>query len=218
MRAATLIALAALCFAHPVHAEDSGAAGVASSETGPYGRISRVSEIAAALAALRAMSDGKLLNTYRYVQLIERSQCRAPLLSLKVDCLLEAARRSCRSTQAEARKMCERASDIMITNRLGANVLIPQEERLDLMKTKGQSTFREVFEKELRTRYASLVVEMAMAVPPAGLKGDALAATIDTYCRRISGRREISWQHCASAIVWFVATSDRQDVPGKEKR
>ena len=148
--------------------------------------------------------------------MVEQNQCRAPLLSLKVDCLLEAARQNCRDKYETAQSACEQASDVMISNRLGATALISRTERLDLLESQGRRGFRQALENLLRTRYAGLVVEMSMSVEPAALGDDQLPATIDSYCRTVSGTRELSWQHCASAVVWFVATADRTGANGTE--
>jgi len=214
VRLALLALLALLIAALPLRAEEPATGDAAS----PYRTEVRVRGIAAALEAMRSIDDARLLNAYRYLLFVERSQCRAPLLSLKIECLMEAATRNCRTGTDAQRRVCQTVSDVLISNRLGEDTLISQEEKLDLMKAQGKGTFRERFERELRRRYANLALEMSLKAAPDELEGEQLAQTIESYCRRVSSTREVAWQHCASAIVWFVATSERPNVPGKEER
>ena len=42
----------------------------------------------------------------------------------------------------------------------------------------------------------------AAAAPVTG----ALATGLERYCRDVAGTRELSWQYCVAAAVWFIAT------------
>lgn len=194
MKRAAAIVVAAALLAPASHAGERA-----------YDQSARVRYIAAALAAIRASSPEALAGTYRYLEGVERSQCKAPLHSLEINCILEAARQSCARRDEAERQRCHRVSDVIADVHLGAEQLLTREVRLAIMRE--HTEYRPVLERELRRRHAALVIEMTMKTPPSP-GGDALAAAIDGYCRAVAGTRELSWQHCAAAIIWFIGTSE----------
>lgn len=174
-----------------------------------YEAGARVDYIAGALDALASVSDEFLADTYHYLYVVERNQCQAPTHSLAVGCLLEAARRSCRQRDPALREPCHRVSDVIITNRLSEKQFLPRRERYAIMRT--HTHYRRALVVELRRRYAALVTEMTMTQVGVGAADDrrALAEAIESYCQDNASARDLSWQHCAAAVVWFVGTSGR---------
>jgi hypothetical protein len=71
-----------------------------------------------------------------------------------------------------------------------------------------QRDYRTALARELVRRHALLVAEFAMSRHFPGSRADstALAVGIDGYCREIAGTRDLSWQHCVAAVVWFIGT------------
>lgn len=174
-----------------------------------YEQEARADYVAGALDAIGSLSDQSLANTYQYIYVVNRNQCQAPTQSLVVACLVEAARRSCKQSDEAARDACQRASDVMVTNRLSEKQFLPRRVRFQIMN--ANTSYRRAMVAELRRRYAALVTEMTMTHLPTGAVGDrrALATAVEAYCRDSAATRDLSWQHCAAAIVWFIATSGR---------
>jgi hypothetical protein len=171
----------------------------------------RAAYLAELIEAIRGSDAAALANTRKYIQVVERNRCQAPEMTLRVGCLVEAAGQNCKSLAADARERCRLVSDAIATNLLAERVFVPDDVRYDLMAK--QRDARTAIARELARRRAALVAELAMSElfpgPRAGTA--ALAASIDQFCSRVAGTRDLSWQYCAAAIAWFVATDGAGD-------
>lgn len=166
----------------------------------------RAAYIADLIAAIRATDHATLANTRKYIQIVERNKCQAPEMTLRVGCLLEAAAQNCKPLPADARERCYRTSDVIATNQLSERVFVPNDMRYQLMSKAGDA--RVAIARELHRRHAALVTELAMSpgFPGPRADGKALATAIDRFCSDVAGTRDLSWQYCVAAIVWFVTT------------
>jgi hypothetical protein len=176
--------------------------GIARAEPAP----ARAAYIADLIEALRGIDHATLANTRRYIQVVERNKCQAPEMTLRVGCMLEAAGQNCKQLPDSARERCRRVSDVIATNLVAARVFVPDDVRYRIMSK--QRDARSAIARELHRRHAALVTELAMSEffpgPRAGTA--ALAAGIDGFCTGVAGTRDLSWQYCVAAVVWFVAT------------
>ena len=181
--------------------------GVAHAEPRP--RAAYISEL---IDALRGMDRASLANTRKYIQVVERNKCQAPEMTLRVGCLLEAAGQNCKPLAGDARERCRRASDVIATNLLAERVFVPDDVRYQIMSK--QRDARSAIARELHRRYAALVTELAMSEFFPGPRADtaALAAGIDGFCTDVAGTRDLSWQYCVAAIVWFVASDGTEEA------
>jgi len=166
----------------------------------------RAGYIAELIDAIRATDHAMLANTRKYIQIVERNKCQAPEMSLRVGCMLEAAAQNCKSLPAGKREQCQRASDVIAANQLSEHLFVPNDVRYTIMSK--QRDARTAIARELHRRYAQLVAELAMSEHFPGPRADskALATGIDGFCTAVAGSRDLSWQYCVAAIVWFVAT------------
>jgi hypothetical protein len=181
--------------------------GVAHAEPAP----ARAAYLADLIEAIRATDHTMLANTRKYIQIVERNKCQAPEMTLRVGCMLEAAAQNCKQLPDDARQRCQRVSDVIATNQLTERVFVPNDVRYQIM-SKGHDS-RGAIARELHRRYAGLVAELAMSELFPGPRADAkaLATSIDQFCTDVAGTRDLSWQYCAAAIVWFVATDGAID-------
>ncbi|MCG8423751.1 MAG: hypothetical protein MJE77_38125 [Proteobacteria bacterium] len=172
-----------------------------------YQRDQRVQYIAEAIEALHTVDKKTIADIYSYLYVAERNQCQAPLRSLKVECLLVAARRNCEQRRGEQRKHCHRISDVIVSNRLSERYFISRSTRYRIMQE--HKDYRSGLLGELQRRYAALVTELRLSTHLAEgkLRGPQLASAIDEYCLNVSGTRKLSWQHCTAAVIWFIGTS-----------
>ena len=162
--------------------------------------------IAELIDAIRGTDHAALANTRKYIQIVERNKCQAPEMTLRVGCMLEAAAQNCKQLPAGKREECQRASDVIAANQLSERLFVPNDVRYSIMSK--QRDARTAIARELHHRYAQLVTELAMSKYFPGPRADskALATGIDGFCTDVSGTRDLSWQYCVAAIVWFVAT------------
>jgi len=167
--------------------------------------------IADLLDAISGTDRATLANTRKYIQIVERNKCQAPEMTLRVGCMLEAAAQNCKQQPSGKREQCQRASDVIATNQLGERVFVPNSVRYAIMSK--QSDARTAIARELHRRYALLVSELAMSDFFPGPRADtkALATAIDRFCTDVAGTRDLSWQYCVAAIVWFVATDGAEE-------
>lgn len=166
----------------------------------------RIAYIAGLLDALRTTEPAALANTSKYIAAVERNNCQSPEQSLRVGCLLEAAAQNCKQTEPARRDQCLRVSDVVITNRLSEQVFVPKDLRYEIMNKHGD--YRTELQRELHRRYATLVAEFSMSArfPGSTAEATGLATGIEGYCRDTSGARDVSWQYCVAAVVWFIGT------------
>jgi len=178
----------------------------ARAEVASPGREARVAYIAGLLDAIAASDATELANTSNYIYTVERNKCQAPAESLHVGCLLEAAARNCAQRPGDARARCDRASDVIVTNRLSERTFLPEDVRYAVMENRRD--YRVAIEHELSRRYAILVAELVTSpqFPGSTAGNPALAAGIEGYCRELASRRALSWQYCVAAAVWFIGT------------
>jgi hypothetical protein len=169
-------------------------------------RAARSAYISELIDAIRGTDHAMLANTRKYIQSVERNKCQAPEMTLRVGCLLEAAGQNCKQLRGDAVERCRRASDVIATNLLAERVFVPNDVRYQIMSK--QRDARSAVARELHRRYAALVAELAMSELFPGPRADtaALATAIDGFCTDVAGTRDLSWQYCVSAIVWFVAS------------
>jgi hypothetical protein len=188
---AALVALALCAMDTRVHAEP---------------RPARAAYIADLIDAIRGIDRAALANMRKYIQIVERNKCQAPEMTLRVGCLLEAVGQNCKQLPGDARERCRQASDVIATNLLAERVFVPDDVRYQIMSK--QRDARSAIGRELHRRYAALVAELAMSEFFPGPRADpaALATGIDGFCTDVAGTRNLSWQYCVAAIVWFVAS------------
>lgn len=182
-----------------------------------YDEDARQSYVAESLEGLAAIVPEKRADISRYVDATAQTRCRSEIYRLRIQCLLLATRRNCRGfKKGEARKQCELASDIIVTNKLSEDAFLSVQTRYEAMK---QSNFRLALTRELRRRYASLTAEMALSGRGRNCGGDraCLAEAIDGYCEENSDASDLSWHRCAAAIVWFMSTKEETTIPDEEE-
>jgi hypothetical protein len=169
----------------------------------------RPAYIAGLLDAIAGTAAAALANTSNYVYVVERNKCQAADDSLRVGCVVTAAVRNCTQGDAAARDQCRRVSDVIATNRLAEPAFVPDDVRYQIMD--GHRDYRGALGRELHRRYALLVAEFSMSrhFPGSAAGSAALAAGLDAYCRDVAGTRELSWQYCVAAAVWFIGTDGR---------
>jgi hypothetical protein len=178
----------------------------ARAEAPAAGQDQRVAYVAGLIDAVRGSDAAMLVNTTKYIQVVERNKCQAPEQSLRVGCILEAASRNCRQATKALREQCHRASDVIVTNRLSERFFLPKDVRYQIVSK--QRDYRTALARELVRRQAALAAEFVMSRHFPGGRADsaALAAGIEGYCREMAGTRDLSWQYCVAAVVWFIGT------------
>ena len=217
---ALVIAMAVGVGVPAAHAEPAGAAGgvAAGAEAGAEIDAQRASYVAGLLDAVAATPQAALANTSNYIYVVERNKCQAPDESLHVGCVVTAAVRNCAQGDAAARDQCRQVSDVIATNRLGESAFVPEDVRYQIMDS--HRDYRAALGRELHRRFALLVAEFSMSPHFPGSAADhaALATGLTRYCRDVAGTRELAWQYCVAAAVWFIGTDGRDGRDGRDDR
>jgi hypothetical protein len=177
----------------------------------PYLQENRVAYIEKALKAFQATRLQNIVNTYQYINVVERNNCRSTLSDLKVECLLTFARNNCSTyRKQQARDSCELYSDIIIVNKLSENVFIKRSERYHVTRN-TKDDFRTALANRLQQKYGKLVTDFYLT---AGAECDnndlrCLSKGLDQFCLDYTNAKSLSWQYCTSASLWFIGTSKR---------
>ena len=186
--------------------------GFGSEAAQPYLQENRVVYIEKALNAFQETKLQNIMNTYRYINVVERNNCRSTLSDLKVECLLSFARNNCSTyTEQQSRENCELYSDIIIVNKLSESAFIKRSERYRVTRN-TKVDFRTALTNRLQQKYGKLVTNFYLAVGSECDNEDlrCLAKGLDQFCLDYTNAKSLSWQYCTSASLWFIGTS-KQD-------
>jgi hypothetical protein len=178
----------------------------------PYLEESRVTYIEKVLKAFRQTKLQNIINTYRYINAVEKNNCRSSLSDLKVECLLSFAKNNCSASgDPQSRDRCELYTDIVIVNKLSESVFIKRSERYRITRNTSDD-FRTALTNKLRQKYGKIVAHFSLSPWSECLKEDfkCLAKGLDQFCLDYTNSQSLSWQYCISASLWFIGTS-KQD-------
>jgi len=178
----------------------------------PYLQENRVNYIEKALIAFRDTKLQNIMNTFKYINVVERNNCRSSLSDLKVECLLSFARNNCSTyRKKELRENCELYSDIIVANKLSESAFIKRSERYRVSRN-SKDDFRTVLENRLQQKYGKLVTQFYLTGGSKCENEDlsCMAAGLDQFCLDYTNAKSLSWQYCTSATLWFIGTS-KQD-------
>ena len=170
-----------------------------------YEPANRVLHINRLLEAVRQADKDMLANTEKYIQVIDRNNCRSAYTNLRTNCLLEATSRNCRQSRGRlAKKQCRLVSDVIVANKLGEKEFIDVKTKYRIMKT--YKAYNQELKRVLWRKYAGLVLGFYLNLLQQD-EDDKLAEGIDQYCMLVGSRQRLSWQYCVAAMVWFIGTS-----------
>lgn len=175
----------------------------------PYLEENRVTYIEKVLQAFRQTKLQNIINTYSYINAVEKNNCRSSLSDLKVECLLSFAKNNCSASGGpQSRDNCKLYSDIVIVNKLSENVFIKRSERYRLTQNTSDD-FRTALTNRLQQKYGKIVTHFSLTQWSECEKDDlkCLAAGLDQFCLDYTNSQSLSWQYCMSASLWFIGTS-----------
>jgi hypothetical protein len=161
----------------------------------------RVAHLGAALEAVQQAPSALLSQASEYASAMERGACASGVLRLKVECLMTAARKFCKGREAS----CPFLMDIVVSNVLAESHFVPAERKYEIMK--NHRDYRAEVAREIRRIQGGLAMDFrlrSMDAPP----DQSLPARIDSYCVATADKSNLSWQACASSLVWFIGTAE----------
>lgn len=175
----------------------------------PYLEDNRERYIANVLQAFEATELTRIINTYRYLDVVRRNNCRSSVSDLRADCMLSYARKNCETAgDAIAIEQCALYSDVIVVNKLNEGVFIGRSERYGIMKGK-RGRFRDVLASRLEQKYARIVTHFSIT-EGADCKAwdvDCLARGLDAFCLDYANTESLSWHHCVGAALWMMGTA-----------
>jgi hypothetical protein len=164
-----------------------------------HGAEQRVAHLVRLLEAVRATPASSLEHAQEYIRVLDRGQCAAATERLEVECLMTAARRYC---QKGGGARCQAIMDVVISNVLADKQLIPSARRYELMKSAKDP--RAELKREMRRIQGALAVDLHLHMGGASDDDAEVARHIDRFCRTTADATSLSWQACASSLVWFL--------------
>jgi hypothetical protein len=166
-----------------------------------YAPKQREAHLAQTLDAVGRTSRDALLQAYEYIAVYERGTCNASNERLRVECMMTAARRFCQKRPAAEARDCALYSDVVVTNLLAEKRLVPNERRYEIMR-RSRDWRREVL-RELRRQQGELAIDFRLRMGDSGTSAE-LARKLDAYCLQPPEAAGLSWQVCASSLIWFI--------------
>jgi hypothetical protein len=175
--------------------------GSASEPSQPYRPPARVAHIQGALTALREAPPGALQQGVDYARTLSRGACSAGVERLRVECLMVATRRYCHDRGEADAQRCPAYMDIVVSNALADERLIPPETRYQIVRE--NTDYRPALARELRRIQGTLAVDFRLRTGDAEDDG-TLASKIDDFCLASADETKLSYQMCVSSLVWFI--------------
>jgi hypothetical protein len=167
----------------------------------PYRSDVRVAHIEKTLKALGEASPGLLQQGVDYARTLAHGACSAGAERLRVECLMVAVQRYCRDLGGADASRCPLYMDIVISNVLADEHLVPLERRYQIVQ--ANADYRPALAAELRRIQGSLAVDFRLATgEPRGTT--ELAANIDRYCLSTADDTKFAYQTCVSSLAWFI--------------
>jgi hypothetical protein len=188
MRTEILLALLLLAGDHPAAAAS-------------YERSTRVAYVQSALEAVRNTKTETLDQAYNYLSAMERSACSSAVERRRVDCLITAARRHCRTRPRAEAPSCALYADVIASNVLAEKQLLTTEQRYEMMRR--QKDYRSALKAYVRRVQGTLATDFKLATR-SGPAAPELADHIDRYCLATADVSNLSWQTCVTSLVWFI--------------
>lgn len=176
-----------------------------------YLQKNRIGYVSNVLQAFTDTPVNTILNTYRYINVIENNNCRSSLSDLKVECLLNYAKENCKETRsAKSRANCELYSDIIIVNKLSEKTFVDRTERYRMLRNSSYD-YRTAMTNRLQQKYSKIVTDYYLreGADCDNKDFECLAGGLDKFCLDYTNTHSLSWQYCMSASLWFIGTSKR---------
>ncbi len=164
----------------------------------------RVGYLKAALTAVQRAQGDVLQQAHGNLAVYERGACSAASQRLRVECLMTAGRRYCQKRPRAEASDCALYVDVVVSNLVAEKQLFPVDERYAIMKR--AKDWRREMARQTRRMQGALAVDFQLRMgAPADNAG--LAKSIDTFCAESADETELSWQTCATSLIWFIAAS-----------
>ena len=177
----------------------------------PFRIDARVAHIRATLSALTETTPADLQQGVDFARALERGACSAGAYRLRVECLLVAMKRYCHDRgEAEAASgmdRCARTMDVIASNVLADEQLIPPEKRYQIIRE--NQDYRPALARELLRIQGTLAVGFRLQMGDAE-DLDTMAANIDHYCLTSADETKLAYQTCASSLVWFIVSTNKR--------
>jgi hypothetical protein len=186
----------------PSHRGPAPPSGSASAQ--PYRAELRVAHIEKAIAAVAEAPPAMIQQGLDYARTLSRGSCSGGAPRLRIECLVVAVQRYCRDLEGAEAARCPLYMDVVVSNVLADERLIPPERRYQIVQ--ANADYRSALAAELARIQGRLAVDFRLATGDARDRGD-LAAKIDRYCRGSADETKFSYQTCVSSLVWFIEGS-----------
>jgi hypothetical protein len=167
----------------------------------PYRADLRVAHIERALTALAETPASTVQQAADYARSLARGGCSAGAQRLRVECLMVAAQRYCRDLGGSEAARCGAYMDIIVSNLLADERLIPIDRRYQIVRENAD--YRGALAAELRRIQGELAVDFRLRTGDPRGTADT-AANIDRYCLATADDTKFSYQTCVSSLVWYI--------------
>jgi hypothetical protein len=163
----------------------------------------RIAYIESAIEAVRKTPQEARDHAYEYARVLDQGACSSAVERLKVDCMITATNRYCRKKPAAETEACKRVMDVVVSNVLASQRLIPWEMRYEIMRR--AKDYKKEIAEQMRRIEGAFAVDFRLRTK---IDDDAhLADSIDRYCLLTADDSNLAWQACASSLIWFIATT-----------
>jgi hypothetical protein len=161
----------------------------------------RVAHLLSVINAVQITSRDVLIQAYQYGAVYERGACSSSSERLRAECLMTAAKRFCQKRPKEEWPSCVLYSDMVVSNLLAEKRLVSNDKRYEIMKRTRE--WRHEVVREIRRAQGALAVDYRLRMGEA-TDAPTLARNIDAFCLQTADATGLSWQVCASSLLWFI--------------
>lgn len=164
----------------------------------------RVVQLQNSVEVTQRTPAAELARAYEHVAKAERGACAAGSRRVRLECLLASARKYC-DAQPNAGD-CLVYADVIVSNVIAEQLWVPTARRYEIMaQTKS---WRSEVAREVRRKQAALAADLRLRTKGSLEASSVLARAIDRYCTSSAFETGLSWQICASSLVWFTSVRE----------
>lgn len=180
---------------------------VANVDTTNFGQSSRQGYLQGSILSFQATSRATIDNMVQFVNSAEQNKCRTSIEAMALPCLKEEIERNCTQGNDNRRKSCAILADIILVNKINEKQFISRQERFRIAKEAQNRT--KAYSSTLERKYGLLATELLLfsKLKCKDKDNECLVKEIDRFCLINADVKNISWQACGAALIYFISTS-----------
>lgn len=184
-------------------------------------KADRIQTIQDMLVAGRSLKADQKEKGVAFASKLNGSLCQGDQIAIQLACWRSGIESYCQNEDSSQRNNCQKFLEMVVVNGLNQKVWVSAQERYQVLKgqRKGGDAVKDLMDQKFGVlaldfaQGSSKICGGSLMFQPATLA--CLSSEIEMFCHN-PGRRNLSWQGCATALSWFIGQHGYLDVSQKK--